>query len=225
MVGSHQDVTFICITSPSARPNRELNVHCLVLIGDHKYQLKSLHSIDALNELPEHVVALDAYLDYVGPAKRYLQDQHEYLKHFNYNRLTIIDRPSKTHYENAPIVHENIDKLRARVACQHFYRHFLTLSLSAFSITELSPSHETALLQFLNDASGLYFSCGHNDYKVSAYAEVSKSKDFETAKIIQKQLQAGTFYQDKSARFFVLHGINAQPDLAKRIQDNYRRMI
>jgi hypothetical protein len=199
-------------------------VHCFVLIGDDKGQLQSPCRIEELSRLPKHVIALDPYLDYVGPANTYLQDQHDYLRHFNYQQIIVNDRPTAIHYQNAPIIRENIDTLTAHAACQHFYRHYLTLPLSAFSISELLPCHETALVQFLNDTSGLDFSWGHNDYQVCAYTDVSQKKDFDTAKAIQNRLQAGTFYQGDSQRFFVLHGINAQTELAQRIQTNYRKI-
>lgn len=220
---SENNVQFVCIAAPKKIGQEIPYAHCLIVIGDDKNQLKSPCHINALYELPEHMVVLDAYLDYVGPAKRYLQDQQAYLKQFNYHQIIVNDRPTSLHHQNITLIHENTEKLKARVACQHFYRHFLTLPLSSFSISELLPCHETALIQFLNDASGLNFSWGHNDYQVSAYANVSTEADYETAKTIQNRLQAGSFYLGNSQRLFVLHGINMQADLAHGIQANYRR--
>lgn len=222
MTDSHSNVQFICISAPQT-PDRDLPyMHCFVLIGNDELQLKSPCDISELNDLPDHIVALDAYLDYVGPANNYLRDQQTYLEQYQYNHIAVIDRPTSLHYENLPFIKENIEILKERAACQHFYRHFLTLSLSCFSIAELLPCHETALVQFLNDSSGLRFSWGHLDYQVSAYTDVSSEENFAIAKSIQKRLQAGTFYQDSSQRLFVLHGINMQRDLADKIETNYR---
>jgi hypothetical protein len=221
---AHQHVQFICISAPKTPERKMPYMHCLILIGDDGNQLKVPCELDALNHLPEHVIALDSYLDYVGPAKNYLQDQNEYLKQYKYNDIIANDRPTTIHYENAPRIQENLDILKAHSACKKFYRHFLTLSLSSFSISELLPCHETALIQFLNDSSGLSFSWGHQDNEVSAYRYVSNSEEFEIAKNIQKKLQAGTFYQGYSQRLFVLHGINTQTELAEKIQEQYRRV-
>jgi hypothetical protein len=69
----------------------------------------------------------------------------------------------------------------------------------------------------------LIFAWGHRELKVSAYVDVSVSSDYEKALSIQDTLQAGTFYQQEAQRFFVLHDINEQPNLAERIQAQYRR--
>lgn len=220
----HQHVQFICISADLTPDRRFPYMHCFILIGDDENQLQVPCSLDALNHLPEHVIALDAYLNYVGPAKNYLRDQNAYLEKFQYNRIHTSDRPNSNHYENAPRIQENLAILKAHSVCKKFYRHFFTLSLSSFSISELLPCHETALVQFLNDASGLKFSWGHQDYEVSAYSDVSSSENFEIAKAIQKRLNAGTFYQDSSQRLFVLHGINAQTELAQEIQKQYRQV-
>jgi hypothetical protein len=198
-------------------------IHCLVLIGIEHQQLLIPSNISVLDDLPAHVVALDPYLDYVGPANQYNQSQEIYLKLFAYEKIFLSDHPTDTHRMNAIEIKKNIAQMEGLLECQRFYRNFLTLSLSCFSPSELLPCHETALISFLNQSSGLIFAWGHRELKVSAYVDVSVSSDYEKALSIQDTLQAGTFYQQDAQRFFVLHDINEQPNLAERIQENYRR--
>ncbi len=210
-------IAFIVLQAPITQGRKTPQMHCLVLLGDDALQLHAGSDIKVLNQLPDHVVALDAYLNHVGPANRYLQEQRPYLEQFNYDKITVCDRPTELHFQNQPQVHENIEQLTTMVAHAHFYRNFLNLSLSCFSISALLPCHETALVECLNAASGLVFAWGHQDCKVSAYADVSLPADEEKAKALQERLQAGTFYRQGAQSLFVLHQINVQPDLGKRI--------
>lgn len=211
------NVAFIVLQVPIAQGSKTPQMHCLVLLGDGALQLRAGSDIKVLNKLPDHVVALDAYLNHVGPANRYLQEQRPYLDQFNYDKIIVCDRPTELHFQNQPQVHENVEQLTTMVAHAHFYRNFLNLSLSCFSISALLPCHETALVKCLNAASGLVFAWGHQDCKVSAYTDVSLSANEEKAKALQETLQAGTFYRQGAQSLFVLHQINAQPDLGKRI--------
>ena len=210
-------VAFIALQAPKCPGRITPMVHCLVLLGDDALRLYADGDIRLLNQLPDHVVALDAYLDYVGPANRYLQEQLPYLNQFKYHKIAVCDRPSEIHFQNQSHIHENVEKLAMMVAHDHFYRNFLNLSLNCFSIGLLLPCHETALVECLNAASGLVFGWGHQELRVTAYTDVSLEADLEKAKALQDTLQAGTFYHQSAKSFFVLHQINVQPNLGKRI--------
>ncbi len=66
-------------------PNIRTYIHSVVILGDDKGYLDD--QVSSFNTLPEEVVIIDPFLQYVGPAKTYFKDKIDYLQHFHFDPI------------------------------------------------------------------------------------------------------------------------------------------
>ncbi|NBX71869.1 hypothetical protein EBQ91_03030 [bacterium] len=208
-----RDLVFIALSSPpyvyAEHPHPY--IHCLTLLGYRQSYGLTPGGLLKLNQLPDNVVAIDSYLNYVGPACSYLEDNQSYLRTFAYDRIEVVDVFSEQHERNVPIIEENIQKLLESPVIQKIVPHeFSVLKRDRFSLEDLEPHDEIPLISLLNQNVKLHFDWGHKKSLVHAYTTLHNKEEKDQALVIRKQLKTGFFYKKDEQQLFALHEINNQ---------------
>ncbi len=208
---NHKDAVLIIIEGqPNLHPIHPApHRHCLVLLGGCADTLTAGADFTCFNHLKDNIVVLDPYLNHVGRANQYLATQAAYLQPYAYHRIMKAERVTNIHCQNIKYLDTNLINLVN-------YAHEVGINVfdrSAFMrLPKRGAVATTALLEALNQHSVLKFNGMHEDYKVTAIAEVKTEEERTLAESLQNKLQAGVFKSYARQRFFVLREINVQEE-------------
>jgi len=219
------DVTFIALKGKKDdhHPKKMPYIHCFILIGQHS-MAKEGNLKSQFNALNDEVLIFDPMLNHIGRANTYLSEQAEFLNTFEYQHIMQIIKMNPEVYD-LTLIENNVQKLVACAKTQGIDHHKRALPITKIDFLQKTPCPETALLQCLNERSGITFFGVQKDYKVDAVAHISEQED-RTVEAIQQKLGAGCVYHDFNGynSFFVLHDINVKTEtenLPQRIHEVY----
>ena len=223
-----QDVAIVAVEGQRNelhRTNSRFN-HAFILLGinDDRDCLKESGDIRQLNALSRNIVILDPFLNHVGRAADYLNDQSAYVAPFGYDKVVSFDRATQDHIDNCPLIENNARQLIADAETKGvfpFDRSLCDLPLANNPSLKKNRCEDTTFLRGLKARSGLPF-WGMTDKTcyVDAVVEIHSDNEAATAKGIQDRLGAGCFYtgldqRGRDQRFFVIPGINVRVSAGK----------
>ena len=225
-----QDVAMVAVEGKrnTLHPTLSRFNHAFILLGiNDRDCLKESGDIQQLNALSRNIVILDPFLNHVGRAADYLNDQSAYVALFGYDKVVSFQMVTQDHIDNCPLIENNARQLIADAETNGvfpFDRSLCDLPLANNRSLKKNRCEDTTLLRGLKARSGLPF-WGMTDKTcyVDAVVEIHSDNEAATAKGIQDRLGAGCFYTGRDQRFFVISGINVRVSAGKdlpRLIDN-----